>query len=307
MDVTLILSPLTGKPNVKLIEELSTDYLQQQWLNSFGIDIATECAGIHTISLYECIDTRLRFFLPETVAGSSSFYAQLQVFDWYYMSNKWEHEVALQDIEHGSRVLEVGCGFGDFVEHVHLLRNADVLGIELNAAAVDTARKKGRRVELASVKEIAAREPGSYDVVCHFEVLEHVINPLAFLCACLQCLKIGGKLLVAVPNMRSFIQYVKGHLLNQPPHHMTQWFPETFQSLTHILPVSIERVKFEPLAPYHVDYFINVYCSRFANTRYTIRKVLVLTLKKLVRPLLHKGLRRHMRGQTQYVVLYKRA
>jgi 2-polyprenyl-3-methyl-5-hydroxy-6-metoxy-1,4-benzoquinol methylase len=306
-DIEMVVSPLTGRPNTQLIEQLSVEHLQKQWKRSFGIDIFAEYSTSETIALYECLDTRLRFFLPSTVAGSASFYAQLQAFDWYYMPNKWEHEVALQDITPGAHVLEVGCGFGDFVELLHQRKNALALGIELNAAAVRVAQEMGRRVKLASVEEVAAQEPESYDVVCHFEVLEHVVDPLAFLQNCLRCLKLGGLLIVAVPNMNSFIRHVEGHLLNQPPHHMTQWFPETFQSLTHILPVSIERAKFEPLAPYHVDYFINVYCSRFANTRYTIRKVLVLMLKKLVRPLLHKGLRRYMRGQTQYVVLYKQA
>jgi 2-polyprenyl-3-methyl-5-hydroxy-6-metoxy-1,4-benzoquinol methylase len=300
----LTLSPLTSSSNIQLIEEIATDALQCQWLNSFGINIATECSGVDTISLYECLDTHLRFFSPDTVVGSASFYAQLQVFDWYYMPHKWEHEVALQDIKPEARVLEVGCGFGDFVEQVHLQRDADVMGIELNAAAVDIAREKGRRVELASIEEIAVREPESYDVVCHFEVLEHVVNPLAFLQDCVRCLKAGGKLLIAVPNMDSFIRHAKGNLLNQPPHHMTQWRPRTFRSLPQYLPIRLQRIAFEPLALYHINWYIGVRIGQFPNIRYA-KEIFRRVMKQLVKPTLKKGLRQTVRGHTQYVVFQK--
>ena len=220
------------------------------------------------------------------------------------MPRKWEHDVALNDIPRGTRVLEVGCGFGDFVERIEREKDVDAIGIELNRSAAKKAQHLDRPVTVNSIERLAEIEKESYDVVCHFEVLEHVPNPLGFLKACTQCLKVGGRLLVAVPNMDSFVRHAHGNLLNQPPHHMTQWFPETFRALPKILPLRLNRILYEPLAFYHIDWYVGVQAGRLCFNRY-VRRVWSELWSRPVRFALKKGLHRVVRGHTQYVAFEK--
>jgi hypothetical protein len=74
-----------------------------------------------SIQLFRCLDTGLRFFAPARVSGDDEFYGQLQEFDWYYMPWKWEHQQAALHIQKGAKVLEVGCGRGDFLSAIQPL------------------------------------------------------------------------------------------------------------------------------------------------------------------------------------------
>ena len=302
----LPVSPLTGKENTRLVESTPTRELIAAWEKTFSIDIADYFAGIESIERYQCEETKLNFFMPLDAGGSDSLYAQLGKFDWYYKPSKWEHERAILDIDNGCRVLEVGCGYGDFVERVNNQEYAAAVGIEMNQEAVKSAQSYGRPVLNTTLEEIADNQSESFDIVCHFQVLEHVTAPLIFLEKCLACLKPGGRLLLGVPNMASFIQYSKHNLLNMPPHHMTQWYPETFRALSRYLPAFIETVEFEPLADYHVDWFVNTTYSRFPNSTY-IRKA-IRPLKPFARNLIHKSqfMRRLIPGHSQYVALRKK-
>lgn len=297
-------SPLTRSKNVRLLSTLSALEVCESWKIAFGVELSRELQNIEFIYLYECLDTGLRFFLPLSSAGSNFLYEFLQTFDWYYMPWKWEHERAASDIAVGERVLEVGCGFGDFVQRIRDTKTSDIVGIELNEQAVGRGMSLQRPVMQMGVDVIADAEPNHFDVVCHFEVLEHVTHPLKFLSDCLRCLKVGGRLLIAVPNMDSFIRYSPNNLLNQPPHHMTQWSPATFRALPKLLPVELQSIAFEPLALYHVDWYLSTLVARVPQNR-IVRGFARRCALLFGRPVLRTDLRRMVRGHTQYVVLRK--
>src|SRR3990172_1931289 len=96
------------------VDAIPAQELIDGWHKDFGIDIAAELHRHDPVERYECSICGLRFFPPE-LAGSEALYAQLQRFEWYYMPRKWEHDIALAELHRGERVLEVGCGYGDFV------------------------------------------------------------------------------------------------------------------------------------------------------------------------------------------------
>ena len=68
-----------------------------QWKNSFEIDITNELKDHTVIEKYKRNVTQLHFFKPDNIDGSGSFYESLQKFDWYYMPNKWEHQITLKN------------------------------------------------------------------------------------------------------------------------------------------------------------------------------------------------------------------
>jgi len=87
------------------------------------------------------------------------------------------------------RVLDVGCGGGLLAEGM-ARRGADVLGIDLSAAALEAARAHARASELdieyreISAEALAEDPTKRFDVVTCLELLEHVPDPAALVGAC---------------------------------------------------------------------------------------------------------------------------
>jgi SAM-dependent methyltransferase len=107
------------------------------------------------------------------------------------------------------RLLDVGCSAGLFAE---LARASgwDVLGIEPSRWLAARAEERLGGGVLCARFEEAALEPGSFDVVCLWDVLEHVPDPQAFLARAAAALRPGGLLALNVPNIRSWIARALG-------------------------------------------------------------------------------------------------
>lgn len=295
----MVVSPLTGCQAVTLLETIDTGELARDWKTRFNIDVADELGGHKEIYLYQCNQTKLKFFVPPDLSGFPRFYESLQKYDWYYMSRKWEHDVAIQDMRRGDRVLEVGCGVGDFVERLLVEEKIDAVGTELNAAAVAEAVKRGRPVYFKKLEDMAIEQSGSFDVVCSFQVLEHAPNPKAFLESSCALIQPGGKLLLGLPNAESFLKY-QFNILDMPPHHMTRWSSRVLNHLHKFFPLNLEHVKLEPLAEYHVNGYVTAYCFALAKysfvqnlCRYRPRQLISKFIKST-------GIRRLLTGQSMY-------
>ena len=97
----------------------------------------------------------------------------------------------------GKRVLDIGCGGGILSESMATL-GASVKGIDLSTEALGVADlhslESGVAVEYEEIaaEAIAAREPGTFDVVTCMEMLEHVPDPAAIVEACKTLVKPGG-------------------------------------------------------------------------------------------------------------------
>ncbi|MBI4292217.1 MAG: bifunctional 2-polyprenyl-6-hydroxyphenol methylase/3-demethylubiquinol 3-O-methyltransferase UbiG [Betaproteobacteria bacterium] len=105
----------------------------------------------------------------------------------------------------GKSVLDVGCGGGILAEAM-VQRGAKVKGIDLSDKGLKVARfhllESGLSVdyEAVSAEDLAAREPGRYDVVTCMELLEHVPNPESTVAACAALAKPGAQLFFSTIN-----------------------------------------------------------------------------------------------------------
>jgi SAM-dependent methyltransferase len=128
------------------------------------------------------------------------------------------------------RLLDVGCGPGDFVL---LAQKAGwhARGIEVSNTQVEYARSHGADVTL--VPDFTAYQcEETYDVITFNHVLEHVPEPKAYLMRAIHLLGPQGILLIAVPNYggvsrRIFQQYwthldLPRHIFHYNPTNLTR-------------------------------------------------------------------------------------
>lgn len=285
-------SPLTGGNDVTMLREIPVARLVDSWKRNFGIDVATQFRGHEAIQLYLCRKTGLRFFTPTDTAGDGELYGQLQKLDWYYLSEKWEYREALRDLKGCSRVLEVGCGKGEFIARLLEAGCENAEGIDLNPRAVEAAAERHLPVSNRRLEDVARQ----YDAICAFQVLEHVPDPMPFLQNMISRLRTGGRLILAVPNGDSFVQHAHKNVLDQPPHHMLQWTRRAFASLTNLLPLRIIRMACEPLDAIHVDWYAKTQVQRMPKAAGQLMCNIVAPLLKRI-----SSLRRRIRGHTLYV------
>jgi 2-polyprenyl-3-methyl-5-hydroxy-6-metoxy-1,4-benzoquinol methylase len=265
-----IKSPLTLSENVVLETQISTDKITEMYYKSFKIDVSKFFKDIPQVSIYRCLETQYRFYIPFNVAGDGDFYEKLQYYDWYYMPWKWEHQQTTKLLKQGMHILEVGCAKGDFLAKINEEYQVEVTGLELNQAAVAAARTKGLNVLNEMIQEHSETHQEKYDLVCSFQVLEHISDVHSFIDAQIKCLKKGGSLIIAVPNNDSFLGLDASNMLNLPPHHMGLWNKTSFTNIEKIFNIKIKDIFFEPLQPYHRDYFtqvINGYLTKIYHKR----------------------------------------
>lgn len=208
--------------------------------------------------LYSCPRCKLEIFLPQIIA-TPQFYVEAYNLDGSqtgsdlsYSETKWDFDVALDDAQGLHSVLEIGCGPGYFLDRVSRVTD-DVMGVEYNAKALDTARRKGYSV-LDSLS-VPDRSKGSFDAAFSFHVLEHVRDPLDFLRNAAAWVKPGGLVGISLPNRAGPIRFIEPCVQDMPPHHATRWQGKTLEFLAERLGWSVHRMEFEPLTDANWYYY----------------------------------------------------
>ncbi len=241
------LSPVTGRNNTTLTDIFFSKDIVKLYKDQLGLDVADFFSGLDSFFLYQCGETGYRFYHPKGMDGDGKFYSTLQqrLGDDYYHDWKFENQLAYDVIGPGDKVLDIGCGIGKFLIKTKE-KAKEVAGLELNESAIEVCRKNGLTVYNEMIGEHAEKNPGHYDVVCMFQVLEHIYDVKSFLEDALKSLKKGGKLVIGVPNNEPYFQgFDKYCTLNLPPHHMGLWNKEVFEKTAQLFNLKMQKIVYD--------------------------------------------------------------
>ena len=247
--MTSPLSPLTNKPDTILTDTFLSKDIIMLYRQQLNIDVSRFFTS-ENIYLYKDRDTGYRFYFPEDIAGDGKFYEALQQRneEGYYHTWKFENQLAFDLLNVNDKVLDIGCGTGNFLSRVQQKTNT-VFGLELNKEAVNECIKKGLTVTQELIEEHSENHIEYYDVVCMFQVLEHIYNVNSFLNHSIKVLKPGGKLIIGVPNSDPyFLSFDKYSTLNLPPHHMGLWNKKVFEKMASYFNLKIIKLEYDTIS-----------------------------------------------------------
>jgi 2-polyprenyl-6-hydroxyphenyl methylase / 3-demethylubiquinone-9 3-methyltransferase len=160
------------------------------------------------------------------------------------------------------RLLDIGCGGGLLSEPMARL-GADVVAIDPSDVNIATASVHAGEAGLAidyraATAEDMAAAGERFDVILNMEVIEHVVDPAAFVGVCGRLLKPGGIMFVATLNrtLKSFAfaiigaEYVLGWL-PRGTHHWEKFISpeelEHYLAAAGLKPVDTCGVVYNPL------------------------------------------------------------
>lgn len=134
----------------------------------------------------------------------------------------------------GGRLLEIGCGQGDFLLEAQRA-GYDVTGVELSASAAKYACERlGVGKVVCGEVDSVGLGVGAFDVCVLSDVIEHTRDPLAFLRSIHRLLKPSGVLFIATPSLDSWsARLLRQSWMEFKPEHLFYFDGNTLQNALH--------------------------------------------------------------------------
>ena len=126
-------------------------------------------------------------------------------FELFRDINKKQYDFIKPHLTGNTKYLEIGSSFGGILSQV-VNDVSECHAIEPNIRDVDYVQSKHPNIKIYRSKiEDTNLEDNYYDTVASIEVLEHMVSVEVFLQSCFNSLKVGGNLILEVPNHRDVL------------------------------------------------------------------------------------------------------
>lgn len=159
----------------------------------------------------------------------------------------------LQSLSSGKELLDIGSGTGHFLNQAKQTGFV-VEGLEPDQDAVNFA-KTNFKVDLFPLAHLYELEKESKDFITMWHVLEHVYNLKEDFQQIVNVLKIGGYLIIAVPNLESYDAklYKEYWAAYDVPRHLYHFRKTDIQNLASQFGLKLEVVKPMKFDSYYVS------------------------------------------------------
>jgi 2-polyprenyl-3-methyl-5-hydroxy-6-metoxy-1,4-benzoquinol methylase len=162
-----------------------------------------------------------------------SGYSQYESQEQEYLATFREDVRRIGELVPKGRLLEVGCGYGYFLRCA-LDAGYDAYGIDLSPAAIEhAAQRYPGRVFRGLLEEAPELQGQRFDVVFASHLIEHLLDPIAFLRAAGRLLRPGGLVVLVTPNIKSLLARLSGPrwVSFKIPEHVCYYDPGTITEL----------------------------------------------------------------------------
>jgi SAM-dependent methyltransferase len=157
-----------------------------------------------------------------------------------------KHYLPLLPVERDARILDLGCGYGEFCYFLQRNGYMNTRGLDLSDRQLQVGRSLGVwNLQCEDAGVVLAQSRGEFDFISAVDVLEHVPknNVLELLEQIYSALRPGGRFVCQVPNLAAFYS---------PLFYMdfTHETPFTAPSLKQTLQLArFEKIRVLPIGP----------------------------------------------------------
>ena len=116
----------------------------------------------------------------------------------------------LENISGKNTALEIGTGNGIFLDYLSKAGFQKVIGIEPSLSAIKSAPPERQKKIQEGIFDENNYKPESFDLICCFMTMEHVLDPKIISDSVFQLLKPGGAFVTITHNYRSLINKLLG-------------------------------------------------------------------------------------------------
>ncbi len=176
-------------------------------------------------------------YISHTDSKKSLFDKIYQIVKNHTLKNKLKLINSFNPTE--KKVLDIGAGTGDFL-NICKNNNWNITGIEPSLKAREIAFKKNILLK-EDIKEISSNR---FDVITLWHVLEHIPNLIEYINQIKKLLKPNGKLIIAVPNYKSYDAkfYKEFWAAYDVPRHLWHFSQSSIRKLFFEVDMKIEKI-----------------------------------------------------------------
>lgn len=203
------------------------------------IPIIERLWGSESCWFYKCRECTFSFAWPFQ-SGSKEFYSTIYSNTKFYPKQKWDYIIThssilklskstkLKDI----RLLEIGAGDGSFIKQISpsLIPPKNILCTEFSNYGKNKILQYGIECISIDLKDIDSQKyKHKFDIICMFQVLEHIDNFNAFFKKINEISNNNAHLFITTPNnnYREFYDSIDSKF-DIPPIHVSRWNKKTF-------------------------------------------------------------------------------